>query len=415
LRPGNIQDVELTLDKEVVDVNVFFPIFTRYFLAKGKSFQMMVADLLRHREVNQNGGAPLILRADVQRLREIAHKRMAFVKATYRSYRAMNTPQDKDNVDIICLHMKTCIKNYHTLLPQLDLIATQWGVEVEDTVSQDDVGSLRSETVRQKRTKVLDKQLRDQVRDTRRSQVDESELVRRGKGKSSGSSHSEELYRMMNQAREEVRKRRVTEAAMSKLEEDLRLARQKIKAKGPPAESTAVIHPPSVSDVQPTSSRRITHSDRDSTSSQMLDSAASTDVGMQLIQVLRDASVNISSYSGKETKVNEDYPDGHTQRTYYRSLSSPLDILPPDHGPVKEYYKVKDANKDKFEGDRLNYPIWRRRFIATVHAQRMLISDKALALSTALDKKNDILGPMVKGLHYDATTYAAIIGQLERH
>jgi hypothetical protein len=43
LCPGNIQDVEITLEEEVVDVNVFFPVFTRYFLAKGKSFQMMVA------------------------------------------------------------------------------------------------------------------------------------------------------------------------------------------------------------------------------------------------------------------------------------------------------------------------------------------------------------------------------------
>jgi hypothetical protein len=210
LRPGIIQDVEITLEEEVDDVNVFFPVFTRYFLAKGKSFQMMVADLLRHRKVNQNGGAPLILRADVQRLREIAHNRMAFVKITYKSYRAMNPPQDKDNVDIIRLHMKTCIKNYHALLPQLDLIATQYGVEKEDTVSQDDVGSLRSETVRQKRTKALDKQLRDQVRDTRRTQVGDGDLVRRDKGKSSGSSNSEELTRMTNQAREGVRKRRLT-------------------------------------------------------------------------------------------------------------------------------------------------------------------------------------------------------------
>jgi hypothetical protein len=147
LRPRIIQDVEITLEEEVVAANVFFTVFARYFLAKRKSFQMMVADLLRHREVNQNGGAPLILRADVQRLREIAHKRMAIVKTTYKSYRAMNPPQDKDNVDIIRLHMRTCIKNYHTLLPQLDLIATRYGVEVEDTLSQNDVGSLRSETV----------------------------------------------------------------------------------------------------------------------------------------------------------------------------------------------------------------------------------------------------------------------------
>jgi hypothetical protein len=100
--------------------------------------------------------------------------------------------------------------------------------------------------------------------------VGESDLVRRGKdksSKSSGSSNSEELDRMTSQAREEVRKMRVTEAAMSKLEEDLRLARQQIKATGPTAESTTVIKSPSVSDVQPTSSRRIAQSDRDSTSS----------------------------------------------------------------------------------------------------------------------------------------------------
>jgi hypothetical protein len=44
----------------------------------------------------------------------------------------------------------------------------------------------------------------------------------------------------------------------------------------------------------------------------------------------------------------------------------------------------------------------------------MLISDKALALSTALDKTVDLLGNMIQGLHYDPTTYAILITELER-
>jgi hypothetical protein len=72
--------------------------------------------------------------------------------------------------------------------------------------------------------------------------------------------------------------------------------------------------------------------------------------------------------------------------TYYRLLAEPWDILPPISGPVKEYYNVKDANQEKFAGDRLMYPVWRHQFLATVHGKRMNISDKALALSVALQK-----------------------------
>jgi hypothetical protein len=49
-----------------------------------------------------------------------------------------------------------------------------------------------------------------------------------------------------------------------------------------------------------------------------------------------------------------------------------------------------------------------------VHSQRMLISDKALALSTALDKKVDLLGNLIRGLHYDPMTYTILIAELER-
>jgi hypothetical protein len=81
---------------------------------------------------------------------------------------------------------------------------------------------------------------------------------------------------------------------------------------------------------------------------------------------------------------------------------------------VKEYYKVKDSNKDQFAGDGMNYLVWRQRFIATVHSKRMLIFDKALALSTALDNKVDLLGNMIRGLHYDPKIYATLIAELER-
>jgi hypothetical protein len=91
----------------------------------------------------------------------------------------------------------------------------------------------------------------------------------------------------------------------------------------------------------------------------------------------------------------EEYQDGHTEQTFYHSLTTPWDVLPPDQGMVKEYDKVKDSNKHQFAGNMMNYPVWRRRFIATVHSQQMLISDKALALSTALDKNVELLGNMI--------------------
>jgi hypothetical protein len=97
-----------------------------------------------------------------------------------------------------------------------------------------------------------------------------------------------------------------------------------------------------------------------------------------LLQVLREATAN--SLEGgrfsRDIKLNEEYPDGHTLRTFYRSLNKPWDVLPNEQGQIKEYYKVKDANQEKFAGDRLCYPIWRRRFIATVHTTKMLYPTK---------------------------------------
>jgi hypothetical protein len=44
----------------------------------------------------------------------------------------------------------------------------------------------------------------------------------------------------------------------------------------------------------------------------------------------------------------------------------------------------------------------------------MLVADKALALSAALDTTKEDLNAVMRGLNYDAATYAALIRELER-
>jgi hypothetical protein len=56
------------LDEEPEQPTVFFPTFSRYFVAKGKSYENMIADLIQHREANQNEGESLIVCTDVLRL-----------------------------------------------------------------------------------------------------------------------------------------------------------------------------------------------------------------------------------------------------------------------------------------------------------------------------------------------------------
>jgi hypothetical protein len=252
LRPRIIQDITATLAEEVTNITVFFPTFTRYFLAKGRFFKMMVADLLRHRESNLNRGAPLILRAHVPKLRDIANRQMRFAKQTYRMYKEMVRQQAQDNMQLICLHMKACMKHYQALLPQLDLIAIQWGVNIDDTLSQDDEGSLRSEAARQRQTTVMDNQLREHVREVTKTQVREQNQTKEGENadpepqssrlfltrKSSAAPPSEEVQRLAHQAREEIKKRRATEASLCKAEEDLRLLRRQLKATVTSSEST---------------------------------------------------------------------------------------------------------------------------------------------------------------------------------
>jgi hypothetical protein len=205
-------------------------------------------------------------------------------------------------------------------------------------------------------------------------------------GKSSKQPPSEAVDRLTKQNKEEVRKRRETEQMLTKIEEDCRLFRQQHSVSATSSAAGGVKPRPQAPPLVPTENPQLhprpPGSERESVRSAFgSESNASTDVGMQLLQVLRDATSNAGgTFSGGGTKLIEEYLDGHTMRTYYRSLQKPWDILPPETGPVKQYYKVRDANKDQSAGDRINFPVWRRRFIATVHATHMLISDKALAL-----------------------------------
>jgi hypothetical protein len=171
LRPAAIMNILAILDEEPDQRTVFFPAFSRYFVAKGKSYENMIADLIRHREANQNGGAPLIVRTDVPKLRKIAHKRMGFLKATYRIFKDSSATIEQPNIDLIKTYMKVCVIHYHALLPQLDLLAAQWVVDDDDELGLDDLGSLRSEGVRTRRQTTLDEQLRVQVQEARKRQV----------------------------------------------------------------------------------------------------------------------------------------------------------------------------------------------------------------------------------------------------
>jgi hypothetical protein len=55
LGPAAIQDIMSILEEEPAQRTVFFPAFSRYFVARVKSYENMIADLIRHREANQNG------------------------------------------------------------------------------------------------------------------------------------------------------------------------------------------------------------------------------------------------------------------------------------------------------------------------------------------------------------------------
>jgi hypothetical protein len=130
LQPRIINEVTSALDEQFVARTVLFPVFTRYFLARERSFQIMIEDLLKHRKTNQKDKPPLVLGADVPRLRHIANKMMGYLRATYRLFKDTVSETEKDSKALVKSHMQMCVKHYHAFLLQLDLFATRWGINV---------------------------------------------------------------------------------------------------------------------------------------------------------------------------------------------------------------------------------------------------------------------------------------------
>jgi hypothetical protein len=263
--------------------------------------------------------------------------------------------------------MKTCIKHYHALIPQIDLIATQWGVDIEDTLSLDDLGLLKSEDQRQKRQSDLDRQLRNQDRETRR-QVAREDLTdpvaglppeagpppgkTQQKGKTSAMNLVENLERLTNCNKDEVRKRREAESLLHQAEKDLRLLRRQLESQLtlPGRQINHTWEPIPVQSGLTESRQGLEIPTSRFPSSEVTTTAS--DVGIQLLQVLRDATAS-SMLVGRNNTLFEEYLDGHTERTFYHLLTTPWEVLPPDQGMIKKYYKVKDSNRDQFVVDRM--------------------------------------------------------------
>jgi hypothetical protein len=70
---------------------------------------------------------------------------MAYLGDTYRLFKDTVSKNEKEIITLMRVHMKRCIRQYHALIPQLDLVANQWGVSIEDIRSQNNFGLPKSE------------------------------------------------------------------------------------------------------------------------------------------------------------------------------------------------------------------------------------------------------------------------------
>jgi hypothetical protein len=66
----------------------------------------------------------------------------------------MVSETEEVNITLVKSYRKMCIKQYHALIPQLDLIATQWGISIEDTLAHNDFGLPKSERKKEQRQRL---------------------------------------------------------------------------------------------------------------------------------------------------------------------------------------------------------------------------------------------------------------------
>jgi hypothetical protein len=184
LKPEITKAIMAVLNEHFEEQRVFFTTFTRYLLDKERSFQIMIEDLLRHREASHNNKLPLVLKDDVPRFRLIANRRMLYLRETYRRFKDTVSEAEKDIIALMRVHMKRCIRQCHTLIPQLDLVATQWGISIEAVLSQKDFGSPKLE--RKGRKSKSNQEDSDHSGQARRQPLVEDDPLA---GSSAGSSH----------------------------------------------------------------------------------------------------------------------------------------------------------------------------------------------------------------------------------
>jgi hypothetical protein len=380
----------------------------------------------------------------------------------YRAFKSQVQPRPGDqNMQLIKTLMTDCINQYNNLLPQLDMLAVHHGLPLFDEGGEvDKTTSLRLEAAQARRRQELDVNLTEQLKDVHTYIANQTQAQNTGlqrqyeyQEKCLGT-REEELGKSQKSVRTEIDMRRIVEQKLSNVAEDLRLAnldvarlskqnreskqnerpanreaemrgrdlgREQAQTNGEPHQSTLSDFTAQYKDTQnksPVSAfdemrdaayrpRIVNH--RTKTSGR---DVPHNNMQMQMFNAFKDVCTAASG-SVRLNLLNEEYPDGMSCDEFYDSLEKPWNIRIPEYGKIKELYKV-GVHVSKFTGDRLSYASWRRKFFAMVHNQRMLLADKALALSAALDTTKEDLNAGMRGLNYDAATYAAFIRELER-
>jgi hypothetical protein len=232
------------------------------------------------------------------------------------------------------LHMKMCVKHYHALIPQLDLIATRLGVNIEDTLSHNNLGLPRSKRKSQRRQSNQEEKLRNKAREPRRRRVGEDTANTvagpsagrpQQKGKTLAANSAENLGKLRARSKGGMRKTRERKGLLTEAEEDLRLLKRQFKSQ--PAIQEIQINQPQEQQKVPggSATSRQDSAVRASPSSTLTEATTTaSDVDIQPLKVFRKAMA--FSSAGKFCKkyaLLKENPEGQTS-AITTSATAPL-------------------------------------------------------------------------------------------
>jgi hypothetical protein len=212
-------------------------VLTRYFVAKERDFRAICANFIRHRELLKQGEAPIFLHDEHPKLLYLVAMKFWAVKSTYRSYRALDMQNDNGNIQLIKQHMSECMRIYHNALPQLNMLAAYHNIPLNDTVSNQggDLGLLRSEGARQRRSAIVDQDLSEQLSDTNnyvnaQAAAQSQSLQRRYDFQERAlTSREKELRLNWEAVRREAEGRRGVEEELGRVREELRQSNLEVR------------------------------------------------------------------------------------------------------------------------------------------------------------------------------------------